>query len=88
MQDLREQFKDVPWQQGVLLNTQTVMRMPLEWRRESSEKEKRALFAHFSPFDEGRSRVCLWRFATSEECAAVVEQHNKELAERNKTPNL
>lgn len=82
IRDRREEFKDVPWQQGVLLSTQMVRRMPADWRAETSASEKRRAFAFFSPFDEGRSREFVFEFETAEECAAAVAEHNRELRER------
>jgi hypothetical protein len=79
MRDRREEFADVPWQQGALLATRQVSRMPSDWRHAAHEREQRTLFAHFSPGDEGRGRVCLWQFSTPEECAAAVAQHNRKL---------
>lgn len=84
MRDLRDEYRDVIWQQGVLLQTRTVQRMSAEWRQAASEEEKRGLFAHFSSVDQGRSRVRLWRFETADECATAVEKHNKKLLERQR----
>lgn len=87
LKDKRDDYKDVPWQQGRMLWTAITRRMPPQFHREAQEREARSLFAHFTAEDEGRGRVFLWQYDTAEECSAAVEQHNRELAERLKTPN-
>jgi hypothetical protein len=86
LEDKRDNFNDVPWQQGRMLWTATTRRMGAAFHREAQEREARSLFAHFSEQDEGRSRVLLWHFDTAEDCAAAVEKHNRELAKRGMTP--
>lgn len=84
MIDRRDEFKTVPWQQGHLLYTQQVLRMPKDWQEEAAQSERRRLFAHFYASDQGCGREFLFCFDTAEECAAAVEAHNAELASRVK----
>ena len=83
--DKRDDHMDVPWQQGRMLWTRLTRSIRPEFHGEAQEREARLLFAHFTAEDEGRGRVFLWQYDTAEECAASVEQHNRELAARFKT---
>lgn len=76
LRDRREEFSTVPWQQGRLLLTRTVCKMPALWQQNMEKLESRCAFAHFSSLDEGRSRVFLYEFPTTEACLQAVKQHN------------
>jgi hypothetical protein len=80
--DRRQEFVEVEWQQGRLLYTRGVARWPSQMQAEAQAQEARGLFAHFSSMDEGRSRVRLFTFDTSEECASEVATHNKWLRDK------
>lgn len=77
--DRREEFSKVRWQQGRLLMTRTVEKMPLLWQQNTQKLEARCAFAHFDFYDEGRSRVFLYEFPTADACAQAVKQHNMQL---------
>lgn len=78
--DRREEFKDVPWQQGFLLVTSNTVRWSKQHREDADRGEKCTAYANFSPYDLGRSRIYLYRFNTPEECYNAVKEHNAALA--------
>lgn len=77
--DRREEFKNVPWQQGRLLETQETKRWSLYARQIGSTMERKIAFAYFSAEDGGRGRVYLYCFQSAKECLDAVEQHNVSL---------
>lgn len=84
--DRRLEFAHVPWQQGFLIHTRTVMRMPLEWRSQAAHDERLRVFADFTTRDEGRSRVLIFVCEHPQDAQAMVKWHNIEL--EAKTPAL
>jgi hypothetical protein len=77
--DRREEFKNVKWEQGRLLNTWTTNRWTDEQRAESDAVERKMAFAYFSAEDEGRERVFVFKYSTPEECVNAVNEHNSAL---------
>ena len=77
--DRRQEFKDVPWQQGRLLLTNITRRWDEGRRIEEDCFERRMAFVSFSSRDEGRSRILVFRYETPEECAAEVALHNTKI---------
>lgn len=82
--DRREEFKDVPWQQGRLLLTDNTRRWSQEQRDEADAIERSTAFVNFSASDEGRGREYVYCFQSSEECLAAVEAHNATLKAANR----
>ena len=81
--DRREEFKDVPWQQGRLLITNNTRRWGKEQRDEVDDIERCTAFAHFTATDEGRGREYVFQFGSHEECLAAIEVHNDALKAAN-----
>ena len=74
--DRREEFKDVLWQQGRLLETKMTKRWNESAREFAHNDELHYAFVNFSVIDEGRSRICIFRFSSPEECEKAVQAHN------------
>ena len=70
---------DVPWQQGMLLNTNSTRHWTTAQKDECNRHEQKMAFAFFTAEDEGRSRKHVRTFDTNEECAEAVKAHNKSL---------
>lgn len=81
--DRREEFKNVPWQQGRLLITNNTRHWSKEQRDEADYIERCTAFAHFSASDEGRGREYVHQFRSHEECVAAVDEHNAALKAAN-----
>lgn len=79
MNDRREEFKNVLWQQGRLLDTKMTQRWTASARELSHNDELHYAFVNFSVRDEGRSRICIYRFSSPEECLKAVQEHNLSL---------
>ena len=77
--DRREEFKDVLWQQGRLLDTKMTLRWNASTREMSHNDELHYAFVNFSVRDDGRSRICIFRFSSPEESEKAVQQHNLSL---------
>jgi len=86
--DRREEFKNVMWEQGRLLNTRETKRWSEEQRAKANATEHRMAFAHFSAVDEGRGRVCVFVYDTPEECINAVNEHNSTLKKAGSNAEL
>lgn len=84
--DRQEEFANVPWQQGRLLDTPQTRRWSEKMKTEYRADEERMAFAFFTAEDNGCGRQFVAMFRTAEECKAAVVEHNRDLAQR--MPNL
>ena len=80
--DRREEFKDFPWQQGKLLLTNTTLRWSEEQKDKAEFLERCLAFVNFSPEDQGKSRIYIYRFESPKECSKAVKEHNTSLREK------
>jgi hypothetical protein len=83
MRDRREEFADVPWQQGRMLYTQITMRWSVEEKEKTQKAERCRVFAYFSATDEGRSRELLLVCETPRQARDIVNSHNTKLRKKN-----
>lgn len=89
MRDCRKEFIWEEWRQGTVF-TKAVQIPGAFWRSQGLEdmEEKKAAFAHFYDFDEGRSRKFVYRYKNATECKKAVDEHNKALPKRKAMRDL
>jgi len=71
-------YTEGPWAQGRVLMTSTTIRWTAEQIAAENEREHRGVYAHFSPSDEGRSRVLVATCRRPDDavlCAAAPTMH-------------
>jgi hypothetical protein len=67
--------KDI-WYQGSLLVTNITRKFDKNTWEEYDREEKRKVFRHFYPYDEGRSRELVAIFLNADDAARAVADHN------------
>lgn len=77
--DNRKKYKDEFWNQGRLLMTYKVNKLPIEEQIRLRREEQRMAFINFSIADDGRSRQLVYVFKDEYECEIAVEKHNEKL---------
>lgn len=78
-EDRREEFANVPWRQGCLLETATTKQWPLAERCRAEQEERRQAFVSFHNDDEGRSRELVYVYDSADQCLDAVQEHNAAL---------
>lgn len=81
--DWRDEFCDVPWQQGRLLLTETTRCWSKELRDTTDARERCGAYAYFSAQDEGRGRMLVFVYPSAAECEAAVKIHNEAIINEN-----
>lgn len=61
-----------PWSQGITLETEQTRRWTSEQIEENDRRERRMVFANFSPLDEGRSRIRIAICEREEDARRIV----------------
>lgn len=74
--DRRKEFEGCLWQQGRLLLTKVTRNWNQSTWEFADNDEKHYAFVNFTSQDEGRSRVCIYRFDSPQECEKAVQEHN------------
>ena len=76
--DRREEFNNMLWQQGMLLDTVITRQLSKEVYEVTDYIERCCAFINFSYKDNGVGRELVYRFDTPKECMAAVIKHNSE----------
>lgn len=76
MNDRREEFKNLLWQQGRLLDTKQTLKWPNELRSIADSHEKKLCFVNFKSSDQGCGRTFVYKYDSVEECEHQVQRHN------------